>query len=88
MLMCRRLKEPYMGLYNFVGGKIEKGEDGIDAAYRELWEETAVTRDDIVLTHLMDFTYHIDECYVEVYAGHACRRREQATLDDAGQGLF
>lgn len=48
MLMCRRLKEPYMGLYNFVGGKIEKGEDGIDAAYRELWEETAVTRDDIV----------------------------------------
>ena len=69
MLMCRRLKEPYMGLYNFVGGKIEKGEDGIDAAYRELWEETAVTRDDIVLTHLMDFTYHIDECYVEVYAG-------------------
>ena len=38
MLMCRRLKEPYMGLYNFVGGKIEKGEDGIDAAYRELWE--------------------------------------------------
>ena len=24
MLMCRRLKEPYMGLYNFVGGKIEK----------------------------------------------------------------
>ena len=25
MLMCRRLKEPYMGLYNFVGGKIEKG---------------------------------------------------------------
>ena len=66
MLMCRRLKEPYMGLYNFVGGKIEKGEDGIDAACRELWEETAVTRDDIVLTHLMDFTYHIGECYVEV----------------------
>ena len=43
MLMCRRLKEPYMGLYNFVGGKIEKGEDGIDAAYRELREETGCT---------------------------------------------
>lgn len=24
MLMCRRLKEPYLGLMNFVGGKIEQ----------------------------------------------------------------
>jgi ADP-ribose pyrophosphatase YjhB (NUDIX family) len=40
LLMCRRLKEPYLGLSNFVGGKIEEGEDGLDAAYRELWEET------------------------------------------------
>ena len=45
LLMCRRLKEPYLGLSNFVGGKIEEGEDGLDAAYRELREETAVTRE-------------------------------------------
>lgn len=24
---------------------------------------------DIVLTHLMDFTYCLDDCYVEVYVG-------------------
>ncbi len=69
MLMCKRRKDPYMGLSNFVGGKIEQNEDGLAAAYRELEEETAITREDILLTHLMDFTYHLDQCYVEVYVG-------------------
>ncbi len=69
MLMCRRKKDPYKGLSNFVGGKIEPNENGFDAAYRELFEETSIKREDIKLTHLMDFTYHIDECYVEVYVG-------------------
>ncbi|MBQ8402702.1 MAG: NUDIX hydrolase, partial [Clostridia bacterium] len=69
LLMCRRLKEPYRGLSNFVGGKIEEGEDGLDAAYRELWEETAVPREQIRLTHLMDFFYVLTPCRVEVYVG-------------------
>lgn len=62
-------KKTYQGLSNFVGGKIEADEHGIDAAYRELREETAIQRADIELTHLMDFTYYLDDCYVEVYAG-------------------
>ena len=49
VLMCRRIKEPYKGLSNFVGGKIEPGEDGETAAYRELFEETGITRRDIQL---------------------------------------
>ena len=69
ILMCKRLKEPYLGLFNFVGGHIEDGEDGITAAYRELEEETGITVNDIKLTHLMDFSYPLDNCYVEVYAG-------------------
>ena len=69
MLMCKRVKDPYKGLSNFVGGKIEQGEDGMSAAYRELFEETAITKDDIKLTHLMDFTYHMAQEYVEVYVG-------------------
>lgn len=69
MLMCKRRKDPYKGLYNFVGGKIVPGEDGYAAAYRELEEETTITKEDIILTHLMDFTYHLDDCYVEVYVG-------------------
>ena len=69
VLMCKRLKEPYLGLSNFVGGKIEEGEPSEDAAYRELFEETSITPSDILLTHLMTFTYPLDPCYVEVYVG-------------------
>lgn len=43
-----------------MGGKIEKNENGLDAAYRELEEETTITKDDIMLLHIMDFTYHIE----------------------------
>ena len=34
MLMCKRRKNPYKGLLNFVGGKREQNESGMDAAYR------------------------------------------------------
>lgn len=69
MLMCKRVKDPYKGLLNMVGGKIEQGEDGYAAAYRELYEETGITREDIRIVHLMDFTYPLCDEYVEVYAG-------------------
>lgn len=69
VLMCRRKKDPYKGLSNFVGGKIELDEDGYEAAYRELEEETGITKADISLTHLIDFTYCLDDCYVETYVG-------------------
>ena len=69
MLMCKRRHNPYKGLSNFVGGKIEENENGLDAAYRELEEETTITKNDITLSHLMDFTYHFGNCYLEVYVG-------------------
>ncbi|MBE6612127.1 MAG: NUDIX domain-containing protein [Ruminococcaceae bacterium] len=77
ILMCHRKKEPYLGLYNFVGGKIEPGESGEDAAYRELFEETAIARENITLRHLMDFTYYNQGCYVEVWCG---RLRGECTV--------
>ncbi len=69
ILMCKRRRNPYKGLSNFVGGKIEQNENGLTAAYRELEEETAITKNDIILSHLMDFTYHFGNCYLEVYVG-------------------
>ena len=69
VLLCKRKKEPYKGLSNFVGGKIEDGEKGIDAAYRELYEETSLSKKDITLTHIMSFTYFVSNVYLEVYAG-------------------
>ena len=69
ILMCKRTKEPYLGLSNFVGGKIESDEDGFAAAYRELEEETSITKDDITLKYFANFTYFYGDCYLEIYVG-------------------
>ena len=36
VLMCKRHKEPYKGLYNLVGGKIEYGEDSLRIGIKTL----------------------------------------------------
>lgn len=69
ILMCKRAKEPYKGKLNLVGGKVEPGEDELNAAYRELQEETAITKDDITLFHIMNFQYIISNMELEVYMG-------------------
>lgn len=69
ILMCKRAKEPYKGKFNLVGGKVEKGEDELSAAYRELKEETGITNKDIKLTHIMNFQYKISDMELEVYSG-------------------
>lgn len=69
ILMCKRKKEPYKGKYNLVGGEVEKNEDELHAAYRELQEETGITSNDITLTHIMNFQYIMKDMELEVYAG-------------------
>lgn len=69
ILMCKRAKEPYKGKYNLVGGKVEKDEAELDAAYRELQEETGITGEDITLTHIMNFQYMLSDMELEVYVG-------------------
>ncbi|MEA5016642.1 MAG: NUDIX domain-containing protein [Candidatus Limiplasma sp.] len=69
VLMCLRRKDPYKGLLNFVGGKVKAGEDHLEAAYRELWEETAISKEQIRLTHVMDLRYPLADEFLEVYTG-------------------
>ena len=52
-LMCKRTKEPYKGMYNLVGGKIEKENDGLNEAYRELKEETNLEIDELKLIRIL-----------------------------------
>ncbi len=68
-LFCIRAKEPYKGLYNFVGRKVEKGESNDDAAYRELYEETGISKNDIKLDHFMDLNYFKYGNNLQVYYG-------------------
>lgn len=49
VLMCRHKKQH---MYNYIGGKVEPYESPWDASYRELEEETCITRDMIDLHYL------------------------------------
>lgn len=69
ILMCYRVKDPYKALYNLVGGKIEDGEDNLESAYRELYEETGITKQDIIIKPFMDFTWHPLDMKMKVYIG-------------------
>ena len=69
VLFCIRAKEPYKGLYNFVGGKVEENESNDNAAYRELFEETGISNQDIELEHFMDLNYFKYENNLQVYYG-------------------
>ncbi len=94
LLFCNRTKDQYKGLYNLVGGKIEKDENGYDAAYRELKDETGIDRSHIQLNHMMDITYYNQDCYVEVYVGRllseAVQYGEADTLEwlDVDENFF
>lgn len=69
VLMCKRLKDPYKGMFNLVGGKLELGEDELEAAYRELSEETGITKNDVKLIHVMNFQYKLMDKEIEFFAG-------------------
>ena len=68
-LFCIRAKEPYKGMYNFVGGKVEENETNEEAAYRELFEETGISNKDVKLDHFMDLNYFKYENNLQVYYG-------------------
>lgn len=68
-LICKWTKEPYMWMYNLVGGKIEKENDGLNEAYRELEEETNIKKADIELIHFMNLNYTKWNKELEVYYG-------------------
>jgi 8-oxo-dGTP pyrophosphatase MutT (NUDIX family) len=42
VLLIFRPRPPDPGVWNAVGGKIDRGEDPLDAAQRELWEEAGI----------------------------------------------
>ena len=69
VLFCTREEEPYKGLYNFVGGKVEENETDYKAAYRELFEETGICNTDIDLDHFMDINYFKYGNSIQVFYG-------------------
>jgi len=69
VLMLYRSKDPYKGLFNMIGGKIEQGENHLDSAYRELLEETGISKEDIFLKPFIDFVWHPLDMSMDVFIG-------------------
>jgi uncharacterized protein len=42
ILLINRIKKPYVGYWGILGGKVKDGEESIDAASRELFEESGI----------------------------------------------
>ena len=84
-LFCMRRKEPYKGLYNFVGGKVEPDESSEEAAYRELKEETGIGRNQIRLYRLMDIRYYSPDMELQLYVGQL---KEDVILKEEMNRLF
>jgi 8-oxo-dGTP diphosphatase len=66
----------FPGMFNGVGGHVERGEDLLSAAQREVYEETGLDATDLTLRCLL----HVDEgpdrpgVLVFVFVGHALSR--------------
>lgn len=69
VLMCKRQKNPYEGKLNFVGGKKELGESDLEAAYRELYEETNISSNDVLLHSVYATQYFLSATELQVYVG-------------------
>lgn len=69
VLMCHRQKDPYKGLYNFVGGKKDMHESNQEGAYRELFEESGIAKEDIKIQPLYFTQYFEENLELQVYYG-------------------
>lgn len=85
VLFLHRAKDPYKGLYNLIGGKVEKNETYIESAYRELFEETGIKKSDIKLKPFIDFTWHSFHMEMKVFIG---RLNKEVTLVEELHELF
>lgn len=89
VLLIRRGTEPRLGEWSIPGGRIEPGERAIDAALRELKEETGV---DAIVTGLLAvidgvFPEH-DRHYVMIDFSAEWTGGEPVAGDDAAEAAF
>ena len=76
VLLVRRAKPPVAGLWSLPGGHVEAGETAMDAAIRELAEETACTAKYVQLAAIHDVILRNElgdvtrQYMIAVHAGH------------------
>lgn len=69
VLMIHRKKQPYQGMYNGLGGKIEENEHEDQGAIRELREECGITMEDVNTFRKMLSSIYPSNIELHVYYG-------------------
>ncbi|CAN5177807.1 NUDIX hydrolase [soil metagenome] len=89
VLLIRRGTPPRLGEWSLPGGRIEPGERAVDAALRELREETGVEAEIVGLIDVVDGLF-ADQGYHYVLIDYAGRwiRGEPVAGDDASEAAF
>jgi 8-oxo-dGTP diphosphatase len=89
VLMIRRGTPPRQGEWSLPGGRIEAGERMVDAALRELLEETGVTAEIVGLLDVVDGVYpEIDRHYVLIDYLARWVAGDPVAGDDADEARF
>ncbi|MCA0929872.1 NUDIX hydrolase [Ruegeria profundi] len=88
VLLVQRSKQPDAGLWGFPGGHVEWGETVMQAAQRELHEETSIIAEPLHYLDNLDLLRHNDQGSVQSHyllVGVACQYRSGTPLagDDA-----
>jgi 8-oxo-dGTP diphosphatase len=89
VLLIRRGKPPRQGEWSLPGGRIEPGERAIDAALRELREETGVEAEIVGLIDVVDGLFpEAVMHYVLIDYAATWRSGEPVAGDDAAEARF
>lgn len=74
LLLQKKQKAPYRGLFNMIGGKVHLGEPGVDASVREVFEKTGIVvsgtkscgsaeimiyKDEVLLSHVVALLFSV-----------------------------